>query len=541
MSEPLGLIVGESVMNLVFRVPRNREVYVGDILVAVSPSEARRGGPVPEGHGGSGGGSGSDGLGPGAGARHFLRVVDVKHGADAAGPDWLPRVAGNMLVQHRELGEAGAYADGDDRLYKMGVAVPLGTVRDGTFRKSKTLPPHFAPVRRAGPDDYAFLTEHMGDLEIGHLRSGEETVPFAVGIDGSRSFPYHVGIFATTGMGKSNLMKVLAGSCLGTGRYGLLIVDPHGEYYEGSPGCRGLSHHPRAPKRLVVYAARKLRGPHHKLQISTHEVEVADLRQLFEFTEAQSDFLNGARRRYGGAWLAEIHDKQTAVLVQEVQGTRFDGPVEVVKRKIARLFDTGLLHRDERVTCTGPVLRELREGKVVLVDTGGLTDAEELLVATVLARALLESGKRAYEAEGFDTLPPVMITLEEAQRVLGKGSSKGNVFGQIAREGRKFKVGICAITQQPKLLDTEVVSQLNTLFILGLADKRDRDILQDSAKQDVGQLENEIQMLMPGECLLTSPYAPFAVPAKVHLYEEWLARLPAAREEAKVTVDRAFY
>ena len=75
------------------------------------------------------------------------------------------------------------------------------------------------------------------------------------------------------------------------------------------------------------------------------------------------------------------------------------------------------------------------------------------------------------------------------------------------------------------MLDKEVISQFNTLFILGLADKRDRDILQDSAKQDVSQLENEIQMLMPGECLITSPYAPFAVPALVHLYEDYLERL----------------
>jgi hypothetical protein len=32
---------------------------------------------------------------------------------------------------------------------------------------------------------------------------------------------------------------------------------------------------------------------------------------------------------------------------------------------------------------------------------------------------------------------------------------------------------------------------------------------------------------MPGEALITNPEAPFALPARVHLYEDWLATVPA--------------
>jgi DNA helicase HerA-like ATPase len=90
----------------------------------------------------------------------------------------------------------------------------------------------------------------------------------------------------------------------------------------------------------------------------------------------------------------------------------------------------------------------------------------------------------------------------------------------VAREGRKFNVGICAITQQPKLLDDELLSQFNTFFILGLADEKDRSILRSSAKQDISALGKEIQTLMPGECLIAGVAAPFAIPAKVDLYED---------------------
>ena len=97
---------------------------------------------------------------------------------------------------------------------------------------------------------------------------------------------------------------------------------------------------------------------------------------------------------------------------------------------------------------------------------------------------------------------------------------ESNVFPRIAREGRKFKVGLCAITQQPKLLDDELLSQFNTFFVLGLADEKDRNILRGSSKQDISALGPEIQTLMPGECLIANLEAPFALPARVSLWDD---------------------
>jgi DNA helicase HerA-like ATPase len=152
-------------------------------------------------------------------------------------------------------------------------------------------------------------------------------------------------------------------------------------------------------------------------------------------------------------------------------------------------------------------------------------ESEELLVSTVLARSVLERNKAIYaKPDEFNRLPPMLITMEEAQRVLGMMAQTGryNIFAKIAREGRKFKTGLCAISQQPKLIDPEILSQFNTLFILGLADRRDRDILRSSARQDISSMDNEIQMLMPGEAVITSPRTPFALPVKIHLYEDYL-------------------
>lgn len=112
------------------------------------------------------------------------------------------------------------------------------------------------------------------------------------------------------------------------------------------------------------------------------------------------------------------------------------------------------------------------------------------------------------------------------------------MFPRVAREGRKFKVGLCAVSQQPKLIDDELLSQFNTFFVLGLADEKDRNILRGSSKQDISDLGPEIQTLMPGEAIVTNLEAPFALPAQVWLYEDYLgsvtgpAPLPARPEGA---------
>ena len=98
----------------------------------------------------------------------------------------------------------------------------------------------------------------------------------------------------------------------------------------------------------------------------------------------------------------------------------------------------------------------------------------------------------------------------------------------MAREGRKFGVGLLAVTQQPKLLDDELLSQFNTFFVLGLADEKDRNILRSSAKQDLRPSVPEVQTLMPGECLLVNLVAPFAVPAAIFLYDDVVRSTPPA-------------
>jgi uncharacterized protein len=200
--------------------------------------------------------------------------------------------------------------------------------------------------------------------------------------------------------------------------------------------------------------------------------------------------------------------------------------IQVIQRRARRIVELPCISRDpSQQSLSGRIVEELSAGYSVLVETSGLSDVEEILVASVIARRLIETYGSAYleDRERFAALPPTLVALEEAQRVLSRAKrSDENVFPRVAREGRKFKVGLCAVSQQPKLIDDELASQFNTFFILGLADERDRNILRSSSKQDIKDLGPEIQTLMPGEAIVTNLDAPFALPARVWLYEEYL-------------------
>jgi DNA helicase HerA-like ATPase len=487
-SSSAGRIIGRNVTELRYRTPYNEDVFLGEILIAENEENDRK---------------------------FLLRVFDIEYGAEASSHDWPERTAGNMLVMEQNDHEFELY-DKDRRLFKVGVCSPLGYIVNTTeFRKPKTIPPHFSKIRKADQGDYEILHQFMGEIIVGDLRSGEQVVPFNVGIRG-QDFPSHIGIFATTGMGKSNLMKRLAAAVMESGKYGLLILDPHGEYFDGGKAeLRGLNHHPMAKDRLVVYSTRDLRGAvsgYNKIKISAQEIEIDDLMQLYDFSSAQRDAFNSARRVYHENWLMALLEQEIEDLVIELAGT-FEGTLGVIKRRLMNLFKSNILTKDKTISISDQIYTTLTNGKVVLVDTSNMGEAEELLVSIVLARAVFERNKRLFaEPDEFMKLPEFLITMEEAQRVLGNLALGGrnNIFATISREGRKFKTGLCAISQQPKLIDEEIISQFNTLFILGLADKGDRNILRDSAKQDVSQLSNEIQMLMPGEALITSPFTPFA-------------------------------
>jgi DNA helicase HerA-like ATPase len=521
MDDYIGRITGRKIGEIYFRLPFDQRIDLGDLAVAEDAE---------------------------SGILFYIRVVDISYGAEGGDQGWFERTAGNLMLLDTTGEEHGLF-EKERRLYKIAKCNLLGYCRGESFYKPKTIPSHFSRVRRPAGGDFGFLQKMSGDLKFARLRSGESVLDLKIGIS-SRAVVSHIGLFATTGMGKSNLMKRFAGAVLENGSVGLLIFDPHGEYYDGGgeADLKGLIHHPKAAENLRIYSSRHLEKRYESLMISTSEITPQDLGHIYDFSEAQHEALTALYYRFGKNWLVNLREREIEDLSNQITsaGGFAESTLGVLKRRAESLLKQNYIHSDSEVSTSRNITEKLKTGKVVLIDSSNLTMRDELLVSSVLCRSVFGHYRGLFaHQEKFKSALPVLVVMEEAQRVLRKTvGGQANIFARIAREGRKFKTGLCAVSQQPKLIDEELLSQFNTFLILGLADESDRQIIRSSSKQDISDLGIEIQMLSPGEALITSPEAPFALPVKIDLYEDYLKRLKVDSDDGtriKKAVDPEFF
>jgi DNA helicase HerA-like ATPase len=206
-----------------------------------------------------------------------------------------------------------------------------------------------------------------------------------------------------------------------------------------------------------------------------NEITPSDIALLYDWTPAQRDALEAVSRTFEQDWLERI--QETEGIGRMISENIGENTVGVLTRRIKNILDKNR-YIDKFRSSLPNILCNLLEGKVVLVDIPRMSDRSELFLLSVLSRYVLD----AYKEDSKPQRKNCLITIEEAQRVMGSGSNTAR-FETIAREGRKFGVGLCAITQQPKLIDKQLLSQFNTLVVMGLGDRNDRSRLEESAKR----------------------------------------------------------
>ena len=205
------------------------------------------------------------------------------------------------------------------------------------------------------------------------------------------------------------------------------------------------------------------------------------------------------------------------------------GPVRVIKGHIENIVNGNKAFFKVQGSSIPEIIKNLHENRVVLIDIPDMSERSELFVLSIITRKIME--RHHSEARGFgiddkqESSHQVLITIEEAQRVLSSGGSSTQVFRECAMEGRKFGVGICVITQQPKNVDPKILAQINTFVVMALGDKGDRDIIMGSAKQDLSKMEIETQTLDRGEAIISTIGIPFPVSTRIHKFEDYIDEL----------------
>ncbi|HDD34364.1 MAG TPA: ATP-binding protein, partial [Thermofilaceae archaeon] len=131
-------------------------------------------------------------------------------------------------------------------------------------------------------------------------------------------------------------------------------------------------------------------------------------------------------------------------------------------------------------------------------------------------RSVLEARKRYFQGGGG--LPyPLLTVLEEAHILAPRGRDTLSKYwiGRIAREGRKFGIGLCLVSQRPKALDSDALSQANNMIILRLVEPSDQRYVQQASELLSEDLLEQLSSLNVGEAVVIGPM--IRVPALVKI------------------------
>lgn len=121
---------------------------------------------------------------------------------------------------------------------------------------------------------------------------------------------------------------------------------------------------------------------------------------------------------------------------------------------------------------------------------------------------------------------PLLIVLEEAHRYLGKSDKESIVAARggaaaaarrIAKEGRKYGVGLMLVSQRPSEVDTTILSQCGTMIALRLTNEADRSQIAAISSDSLKGLFSMLPILRTHEALIVGEAVNMPIRARIDL------------------------
>jgi hypothetical protein len=449
----------------------------------------------------------------------LLQVFDLIYGSQISQQN-LELISGLRLEENTDT----EFFDKNLRNYMLAGLKNLVTIKDNNAFVSKLMPSFFSEVREITKEDLSFLTKPQNPLFIGNLRSGSKMLDVPIYLEGNNVLSHHVLLAGTTGKGKSNLISNVLWNLVEQNYCGILVLDPHDEYFGRNK--TGLKANPSNDK-VVYYTPKNPPAGAKTLKINLQMIKPQHFEGVVDFSDAQRQALILYYKYFGSNWIKNI------MFERKIEGVSFiEQTISVVKRRLLYLLDLeiqgeniitkGIFDLNAGINTIPDICKELEDAKTVIIDTSNFSGSVEILIGSLITSELFNNYKYYKMNGSLDEKPVVSIVLEEAPRVLGKEALEHgpNIFSTIAREGRKFKVGLTAITQLPSLIPREILANINTKIILGIEMKPERTAIIESASQDLSDDDRTMASLDIGEALISSNFAKFAIPVKVPIFDD---------------------
>ncbi|MCL0063778.1 ATP-binding protein [Dehalococcoidia bacterium] len=413
----------------------------------------------------------------------------------------------------------------------------------------RLLPELTSICRYPNPQEYKIITSAGLEnavrlLSIGDLSLGEEIRKIKVDFDLDKFRDKRTAIFARTGYGKSNLCKLVTSLASLTGE-GLLIFDMEGEYAFRDPEKEtlGLADIPQIRGNLVVYTNRKdydascygdiwIHSPINLELLRPRQIAslfpeaggeeakaIAYFRGLFSLPDSFKD----AIRNFNNVSAREREDllsraAESIAPRRGAQGKVDESQVGVLKRNLRWIMP---LHDSTAPNIVTDAMWHLARGRTVIVDLSLLP----LEIGNSLSNTILE-GIFQYNVRNITQgrLIKCIAVFEEAQNVLNRDAVKEgrSYFVRWTKEGRKYRLGLIYVTQQPGAIAEEIVSQTDNFFVMHLLGKGDIDALRRANPHYDGVISEFLskETIIGNTYIYSAPKQPYVFPCKVLEFQE---------------------
>ncbi len=399
------------------------------------------------------------------------------------------------------------------------------------MKNNTLLPPNIPP----SPGDFVYLADRQTIEKVLNIREHGIFVGYMYGhenvrivLDPEILLRLHFAVFGSTGSGKSYTVGVIVEEFLKL-NYPVVIFDAHGEYSTLSiPNDRedevlGLEKLGLSPKGFDV----NVFSPS-QLTVGFEDLDVDALSEVTKMTPVMADLLYLAFKHInstdytldkfgddskGKAWI----DRLIRAVNSAASKWRFDNKTRIaLRRRIETLKELSIF--GERLDVESIVKR----GRATIIDISqGLTEYEKSVYVGIIL-------KRLFEARRQKIIPPLLVIVEESHIFAPQDieTYSKTMMRKIAREGRKFGIGIGVISQRIIGLDKDVISQCGTKFILRIDSKTDLEYLRPYTSLLTNEDFKRIPHLPTGMAYITGQALRYPILTKIrpkqskhHLFE----------------------
>src|SRR5437762_4873844 len=384
----------------------------------------------------------------------------------------------------------------------------------GAFRRGVSAHPALdEPVYLASPADLAlvYARPSVATARIGTLHQ-DSAVPAYILTN--ELFGKHFSVVGTTGSGKSCVVAAILGAVIERNPHAhVMLIDPHSEY-AAAFGDKGMVLSPGEGLYLPYW----LFNFEEIVEIvlgSDYQPEQAKILGDAILAAKQSYFARSGLDKTGTVDTPVPYRMSEVIRHLDTAMGALDRPENVgafqaLQQRLQALqsdarygfvFGQRLTVRDELSAIISQLLRIPVDGKpITILDVSGIPSEVLNVVVSVLCRLAFDF------ALWSETPIPITIICEEAHRYAPRDTEGGfeaakQALFRIAKEGRKYGVSLCVVSQRPSDLAPGLLSQCNTMFAFRMTSHEDQDIVRSAVPEASHGLMNFLPALRNGEAI----------------------------------------